>query len=355
MENNYANMLPGVPNVESPFFPEIFAEGITDAEVFRIATDLNRDGFAILDFPDPDFDAVADRIISSLTESFDWSGWRGGQDIDLRTTNGWMDNDDIRRLAANEQMLNLLERLYGRRAFPFQTLNFPVGTQQHFHTDSLHFSSIPERFMVGVWVPLEDVGADQGPLIYYPGSHRWPIFTNEHIGRSFYEDKTLGNYGRLWERLVEVERVEPKRFLAKKGQAAIWAANLLHGGDAHQNRALTRWSQVNHYFFENCAYYTPLMSDPFAGSIYFRKPLNIVTGETVENFHNGRPVRPEFIAFTNPDTMDVAARPLPPGFDPAAYLELNPDVAAAGQDAAAHYREYGAREGRRYSKPDEIG
>ena len=33
-------------------------------------------------------------------------------------------------------VLALLGKLYGRQGFPFQTLNFPVGTQQHLHSDS---------------------------------------------------------------------------------------------------------------------------------------------------------------------------------------------------------------------------
>ena len=60
----------------------------------------------------------------------------------------------------NTGILSLFSTLYGRRAWPFQTLNFPVGTQQHYHSDSVHFSSVPERFMCGVWVDLED-GCDK--------------------------------------------------------------------------------------------------------------------------------------------------------------------------------------------------
>ena len=37
----------------------------------------------------------------------------------------------------------------------------------------------------------------------------------------------------------------------------------------------------------------------------------------------------------------------PTGFDAAAYLLANPDVAAAGVDAAQHHRQFGQREGRR--------
>jgi predicted O-methyltransferase YrrM len=38
----------------------------------------------------------------------------------------------------------------------------------------------------------------------------------------------------------------------------------------------------------------------------------------------------------------------PADFDPERYLALNPDVAAAGADPAAHWKEYGYREGRRW-------
>ena len=39
---------------------------------------------------------------------------------------------------------------------------------------------------------------------------------------------------------------------------------------------------------------------------------------------------------------------LPPDFDPATYLALNPDVAAAGVDPALHYLTFGVAENRRY-------
>jgi hypothetical protein len=42
--------------------------------------------------------------------------------------------------------------------------------------------------------------------------------------------------------------------------------------------------------------------------------------------------------------------PLPPDFDPAYYLLINPDVAAAGQDAADHYLRFGRHENRSYTR-----
>ncbi len=42
----------------------------------------------------------------------------------------------------------------------------------------------------------------------------------------------------------------------KQGQALIWYANLLHGGAAQTDLSRSRHSQVTHYYFENCTYYT---------------------------------------------------------------------------------------------------
>ena len=102
----------------------------------------------------------------------------------MRLQDGWKFDEDVLSLATNATVLEILSTLYGRKAWPFQTLNFPLGTQQHYHSDAVHFSSVPERFMCGVWVALEDIGEEQGPLEYYPGSHAWPIYSNEHIGRA---------------------------------------------------------------------------------------------------------------------------------------------------------------------------
>src|SRR6202012_4631720 len=94
---------------------------------------------------------------------------------------------------------------------------------------------------------------------------------------------------------VEAHRVEPVTFLPKKGDALIWAANLLHGGGKHTEKSRTRWSQVTHYYFEDCAYYTPMRSDPFYGLIDFRRIRNICDGSIVENKYLGDIIDKGFI------------------------------------------------------------
>jgi hypothetical protein len=345
---NTPNLLPGVPLIESPFFDDFLGDGRLNEQEFQIASDLRKNGYAIFDFPEEEFAEVSGRLKTSMEPHFEFDKWRNGEVYDLRSQDSWKTNADVRRIANNPKILQLLSKLYGRSAFPFQTLTFPVGTQQHFHSDSIHFSSMPERFMCGVWVALEDITLEQGPLIYYPGSHSWPIYSNEHIGYTHFGSPytTQHVYEHMWEALVAANRVEPVRFTAKAGQALIWAANLLHGGDLQTDKSKTRWSQVTHYLFENCSYYTPMGTDYAFGSVQFREPYNIMTGEKIENRYNGRAVPREFIEFTSPSRARAQFDEvnLPPDFDPELYLKANPDVAALGYDPIAHYLRYGSKE-----------
>lgn len=357
-----ATLLTGVPLVENPLFPSLVDSLGLDNETRRIGLDLHEKGFAIVTFPDAEFDAVAGRIKQELSLAFDFDGWRRegwAKNQGLRIQDAWKSCADVRRLAVNEHIQELLSRLYGRRAFPFQTLNFPVGTQQHYHTDAVHFSSVPERFMCGVWVALEDISEDSGPLVYYPSTHRLPIFVNEHLSVSALESAgPFDNYAtfeELWQELIDGLGLKPERFCVRKGEALIWAANLLHGGDRHHNPALTRWSQVTHYFFDDCAYYTPLLSDPFCGSIFFRTGMvDISTGKVVPNRYVDRDIPDRFI-----DTVSQGVRApkirLPADFSPELYLIANPDVRAAGADPATHYLQFGAREGRKLKPDDTAG
>jgi hypothetical protein len=287
-------VLTGVPIIESPLFEQHV--GRFKGEALRIARDLHDKGYAIFDFPHPQFDLLAETIKQDLKE-------RINSTASSRIQDAWTFSESVKHIAVNRTVIDTLSLVYGRPAFPFQTLDFMAGSEQHYHTDSVHFSSMPERFMCGVWVALEDIDATNGPLVYYPGSHRWPIFTNEHVGvpaaRATSPYEHYDKFIELWKALVESSEIAPDRFFAKKGQALIWAANLLHGGDVHYDKSRTRWSQVTHYYFEGCSYYTPLMSDPFCGEIYFREPTDVSSGQKVGNVISGRSVPASFIQATS--------------------------------------------------------
>ena len=340
---------PGIPLVESPFFSSHFNETYQDRELLTIAKELHEYGLAVIDFPDEDFNTLAENIKVELQTLYDWDRYKNGAGVDMRIQDAWKTNASVNKIAVNHSMINILSKLFGREAFPFQTLNFPVGTTQHFHSDSIHFSSIPERFMCGVWVALEDVEIGSGPLEYYPGSHKLPIYTHEQLGidiRGNHKSQVM--YHAFWEELIRFHNFERKVFYAKKGQAVIWLANLLHGGYEEIDRTKTRWSQVTHYYFENCTYFSPIRSTPMCGSVEYRLPPNIAKGGAqVNNYSLGKVIDNDIIHFQRL-LKSREELVLPDDFNPAKYLALNPDVLAAGADATAHWVNFGKRENRTY-------
>lgn len=171
----------------------------------------------------------------------------------------WEVIPEVKSIALHEQILTLLEELFSARPKPFQTLNFPVGTEQAVHSDSVHFNSVPFGLMCGVWVALEDVQHEQGPLVYYPESHKLPEITAEVAGF----EPTSQNYPRLvsyWEEKIKEKCYQREFGILNKGQAIIWHANLLHGGAPQIDKTKTRNSQVTHYYFEGAKPWRQLQS-----------------------------------------------------------------------------------------------
>jgi hypothetical protein len=188
-----------------------------------------------------------------------------------RVQDGWLVNKAVRSLATDRRVSGFLDELYQRKSFPFQTLNFPKGSQQRTHSDTFHFNSRPAGFMCGVWIALEDIHPDSGPLQYYPGSQKLPVFSVADLAgrdvRAGYED--------FIDETVQKAGLKRETAPIKRGQAFIWAANLFHGGSPMADPNRTRLSQVTHYYFEGCSYFTPLASDESAGKTFWREPYDI--------------------------------------------------------------------------------
>lgn len=310
------NPLPGLPLIESPLFPSLASKLGLEGEEMRVGLELFHRGYAVIDFPDLNIEQRIERIKASLAPRYgiDFDDPESDKTLgERRIQDAWKFDADVFAIAANAEVKALLSRLYGRAAFPFQTLNFPVGTQQDAHSDMVHFSSQPEKFMCGVWLAMEDVTAEAGPLFYYPGSHRWPVMSNALIGRRGYGSRLKSAqdpFAGAWTSLVEAEGAKPEVFLARKGQALIWCANLLHGGSRQNDPRLTRWSQVTHYYFDDCLYYTPAFSDEAIGALDLRRIMAIDEGRERPNRYLGLPVTPQLDAEPSRSTLRELRRQL---------------------------------------------
>ncbi len=123
-----------------------------------------------------------------------------------------------------------------------------------------------------------------------------PIYENQQYGLRFEQGDIpfkQGTYETTWRELVATCGFKEEIFTPKKGQALIWLSNLFHGGKFQKNAEKTRWSQVTHHYFEDCASYTPMSSHIPSGVVLYREPLDILTGGRRKNRIAGMPISEE--------------------------------------------------------------
>ncbi|MEZ5489515.1 MAG: phytanoyl-CoA dioxygenase family protein [Gammaproteobacteria bacterium] len=251
------------PGAESSARPQLPEQILSPEQQAAFHTN----GYLVVDFEFDDalLEGIKEKVYPLYPEEF-----RNNPTFGTRVQDAWLQVDEVRQLAVQENVLRALGELYGRRALAFQTLNFPVGTSQLAHSDTIHFNSMPSGFMAGVWVALEDMDENNGSLIYYPGSHKLHEYTMQDFGLgtgyNFYKD-----YERAVQQVIEEQNLQPEYGCIRKGEALIWHANLLHGGAPRKDLARSRHSQVTHYYFEGCRYYTPMLSSE--GDTHYRDPI----------------------------------------------------------------------------------
>jgi hypothetical protein len=272
------------PWVESPFFDlELARRPQLTEEQRRLAGEYHQQGYVALRGAVPA--ELCDRIVAETARRLD----EPDAVKERRVQDGWRSFASVRELATLRSVGELLQVLYERRPIPFQTLNFRYGTEQRAHADSLHFSSLPARYMCGVWVAFEDVDAGSGPLFYHPGSHRLAELTAYDLGQTV-EAVRYDVYEEFQALLMEHLGFEAVEFHASKGDALIWSSNIAHGGRPITRPGSTRNSQVTHYYFADCVYYTPIHSDSAMGELKLRDITDIDTLQHVEHSYNGEPV-----------------------------------------------------------------
>jgi hypothetical protein len=170
-----------------------------------------------------------------------------------RVGDAFLKEDSVLQLATDPDTLEFLGYINNRGAFPFQTLNFPVATQQPTHSDVIHFDTLPTRgLMTAAWVALEDIHPDSGPLIYYPGSHKMGLWDVDELGIRLETNSVSANdntrliYERRLQETIDRLQLQPAYGVLKKGESFVWASSLLHGGSKLNNPKLTRRSQVTY-------------------------------------------------------------------------------------------------------------
>jgi ectoine hydroxylase len=186
---------------------------------------------------------------------------------DPRVMDSAQRSEPVRRAVHDLDLMRVLGFLMGREVTLFRTINFIEGSQQAPHSDSFHMTTEPKGYLVAIWVALEDIKPDSGPVVYYPGSHRLPYVMTEDLaggnGRGLFIDE--GKDRRYEAKIAEILAqggIEPVDFLPRKGDVMVWHANLLHGGKAISRPGATRRSLVAHYFAKGVLCYHEVTERP---------------------------------------------------------------------------------------------
>lgn len=175
-------------------------------------------------------------------------------------------SQEIKELVNNKELTDILELLMGKPVELFQSVNFLKGSEDPAHSDFIHMSTYPYGYLLAVWIALEDIDTSNGPLYFYPGSHKLPYIMNDQFdhggGRWLLGRRNKDNYAKAIQQLIETDKFEKKTFTASKGDVLIWHANLLHGGSKMLDPLRTRKSMVMHYYGADVIRYHEITQRP---------------------------------------------------------------------------------------------
>jgi phytanoyl-CoA hydroxylase len=172
----------------------------------------------------------------------------------------------LRSVGTDKKLTDLLGRLIHGEAVLFQSINFTMGSEQRTHSDSIHMTTYPLGGLLGVWIALDDINENNGPLHYYPGSHKLPYYLNADYGNEgsawLIGKKSNTEYEDMIANKIAEKGIQKLVFTAQKGDLLVWHANLFHGGEPHKDKSITRRSMVLHYFKKDSICYHEITQRP---------------------------------------------------------------------------------------------
>lgn len=189
----------------------------------------------------------------------------------------YLEHASVRRLALNERLVPLLQRLLGDRPALCNSLSLEYGTEQPDHVDSLYMTPRTQAHLVAAWVALEDCSSESGLLRYWPGSHRIGPYRFSNGGRHFVPEEADA-WGAWMRNEVGKRGLRSELFAACKGDVFIWHAQLLHGGSPIADRERTRRSIVLHYFSESDCRAMGSRLVPASGGFWIRRSHQPIPG-----------------------------------------------------------------------------
>ena len=159
----------------------------------------------------------------------------------------FLSRDEIRQLVVGERLAPILQELLNGFPMVCNSLNFEFGSQQDYHFDTFYMPSPTPNKMVASWIALEDATSQNGPLSYFPGSHKIPPYQFSS-GSTIVVNDEMPSFKDYIYKEIEQRELKAETLLANKGDVLIWHSQLFHGGSPIADKSKTRKSLVTHYF-----------------------------------------------------------------------------------------------------------
>lgn len=219
--------------------------------------DLRRDGFTVVAGGLPaERIATVNRAVDDFKVRYADVVDRNADDRSRlnRVVNLHLAVEPLLDLYAANPALPVCDRFFGAETVLYTSLYFERGSEQDLHRDSPVFTTRPEGRYLGVWTALEDVDADNGPLVVVPGSHALDPVDLAAMARARYgeapapefDDDAWDEYQGTVQRMAADAGLEPMEVHVKAGDVIVWHPLLLHGGQQHRRADRSRRSLVMH-------------------------------------------------------------------------------------------------------------
>lgn len=137
--------------------------------------------------------------------------------------------------------------ILGEQAIALRSAFKEFGSREALARDTAYFDLRRPAHLLGVYLALEDVDPNSGPLTVVSGSHRFPHFEFAP-GRIVVDPDEDYREARVHARReAEKRNLKEEIVCCRKGEAIIWHAALVHGTDWVRDASLERRSLLIHY------------------------------------------------------------------------------------------------------------
>lgn len=208
-----------------------------------------------------------------------------------RIVNLHSQSEIFRQLFTRNRSLSVIDHCFGKKATVYTSLTFQVGTQQPIHRDIPVFRTSPDARYFGMWVALEDVDDNNGPLMVIRKGHRTALvdpyalaqslcpnlknMSNEDLQKEMWEPYQEKIHAKCLEQGLSIDKIQ-----VRKGDTVIWHALLPHGGSKILDAKRTRYSCVFHV--------VPGRTPVYQADVFFKKdvPAPFHWGRRYSEFEN---------------------------------------------------------------------